>query len=281
MKKFVVFRALCLSVVLSSGLVATESNIEKHLDKPKEHKKVKGEKDAWYVGISYQVGQASESVRNPDRNSPYNFRKFPVGKTDYLAVMQGIGLTVGYKQFYGAKRWFGMRYYGFMDYGHSNFGGGALTGWNSNVCYDPQTGQRNLPCGVNNPKDGNVSGNTTRFNNISDMFTYGIGIDTLYNVINRENASFGFFFGAQIAGNSWGNTTGTFVRSLVNHKYDVDPAIFQFLFNLGIRTHIGKHQGFDFGVKIPTINVYYFNRGGLSLTYRRQYSIYVGYRYSF
>ncbi|WP_104713163.1 outer membrane protein [Helicobacter cetorum] len=289
MKKFVVFGALCLSVALLSNLVAAESNIEKHLDKPEDHKKkVKGEKDAWYVGISYQVGQASESVRNPERGNHYNIRQFPVGKTDYLAVMQGIGLTVGYKQFYGAKRWFGMRYYGFMDYGHSNFGGGALTGWDNNVC-DPQSVQAGTPCGMENlgtdkdPVYNNA--HSTRFNNISDMFTYGVGIDTLYNVINRENASFGFFFGAQIAGNSWGNTLGSLVEAKdTRYKHQsasIDPAIFQFLFNLGMRTHIGKHQGFDFGVKIPTINVYYFNEGGLNVKYRRQYSIYVGYRYNF
>ncbi|GLP31666.1 hypothetical protein HpBGD84_16970 [Helicobacter pylori] len=33
--------------------------------------------------------------------------------------------------------------------------------------------------------------------------------------------------------------------------------------------------------RIPTINVYYFNHGNLSFTYRRQYSLYVGYRYNF
>ncbi len=270
MKKFVVFKTLCLSVVLGHSLLAAEGSteVQKQLEKPKDYKVVKGEKNAWYLGISYQVGQASQSVKNPPKSSEFNYPKFPVGKTDYLAVMQGLGLTVGYKQFFGEKRWFGARYYGFMDYGHAVFGANALTSDNGGVC------ELHEPCAT---KVGTMG-------NLSDMFTYGVGIDTLYNVINKEDASFGFFFGAQIAGNSWGNTTGAFLETKSPYKhtsYSLDPAIFQFLFNLGIRTHIGRHQEFDFGVKIPTINVYYFNHGNLSFTYRRQYSLYVGYRYNF
>ncbi|AFI06052.1 outer membrane protein [Helicobacter cetorum] len=268
MKKFVVFRALCLSAVLGGNLLAVESNVEKQLDMSKEHKAVKGEKNAWYVGMSYQVGQASESVKNPPKSSHFNYPKFPVGKTDYLAVMQGLGLTIGYKQFFGDKRWFGMRYYVFMDYGHAIFGANALTSDSGGAC------ELNKPCAT---KVGTMG-------NVSDMFTYGGGIDTLYNVISKEDVSFGFFLGAQIAGNSWGNTTGGFLETKSPYRHSsasLTPSIFQFLFNVGIRTHIGKHQGFDFGVKIPTINVNYFNRGGLSFTYRRQYALYVGYRYSF
>lgn len=69
MKKFVVFKTLCLSVVLGNSLVAAEGSteVQKQLEKPKEYKAVKGEKNAWYLGISYQVGQASQSVKNPPK----------------------------------------------------------------------------------------------------------------------------------------------------------------------------------------------------------------------
>lgn len=186
MKKFVVFKTLCLSVVLGNSLLAAEGSteVQKQLEKPKEYKAVKGEKNAWYLGISYQVGQASQSVKNPPKSSEFNYPKFPVGKTDYLAVMQGLGLTVGYKQFFGEKRWFGARYYGFMDYGHAVFGANALTSDNGGVC------ELHQPCAT---KVGTMG-------NLSDMFTYGVGIDTLYNVINKEDASFGFFF--------WGSNRG-------------------------------------------------------------------------
>ena len=46
--------------------------------------------------------------------------------------------------------------------------------------------------------------------NLSDMFTYGVGIDTLYNVINKEDASFGFFLGLKSRVTLGGNTTGAF-----------------------------------------------------------------------
>lgn len=97
MKKFVVFKTLCLSVVLGNSLLAAEGSteVQKQLEKPKDYKAVKGEQNAWYLGISYQVGQASQSVKNPPKSSEFNYPKFPVGKTDYLAVMQGLGLTCG------------------------------------------------------------------------------------------------------------------------------------------------------------------------------------------
>ncbi|WP_163534244.1 outer membrane protein [Helicobacter suis] len=216
---------------------------------------LQAERNAWYVGASYEVGQVGETVRNPKPGgSDYNFEKLPSGHYSLLAVMQGLGISVGYKQFFGKKKWFGLRYYGFMDYGHSVFGANEL-----------------------------VPGKGT-FANLTDMFTYGGGIDTLYDVINKDDVTFGFFLGAAIAGNSWGNTTGGSLLAVAypaNSEQALDPAIFQFLFNLGMRTTIGKHQEFDFGIKIPTINDYYFNKKGLSFTYRRQYSLYVGYRYNF
>ncbi|WP_104695368.1 outer membrane protein [Helicobacter salomonis] len=205
------------------------------------------ERNAWYVGASYQVGQVGQMIKNPPLGDPLNYPKFPSGHYTYAAVMQGLGISVGYKHFLGHKKWFGLRYYGFMDYGHAVFGANELV-----------------------PGQGTVA-------NLTDMFTYGGGIDTLYDVINRDTATFGFFFGVAIAGNSWGNTTGGFLKS----KGDIDPAIFQFLFNAGLRTTIAKHQEFDFGVKIPTINDYYFHNGPLTFTYRRQYSLYVGYRFNF
>ncbi|BCZ17669.1 Outer membrane protein [Helicobacter sp. NHP19-003] len=224
---------------------------------------LQAERNAWYVGASYEVGQVGQAVRNPSPDQAainpvtggsYQFSRLPAGSYSNLAVMQGLGISVGYKQFFGKKKWFGLRYYGFMDYGHAVFGANEL-----------------------------VPGKGT-FANLTDMFTYGVGIDTLYDVINKQDVTFGFFLGAAIAGNSWGNTTG---GPLITINYPataentIDPAMFQFLFNLGMRTTIGKHQEFDFGIKIPTINDYYFNKKGLSFTYRRQYSLYVGYRYNF
>ncbi|GMB90759.1 Outer membrane protein [Helicobacter ailurogastricus] len=216
---------------------------------------LQAERNGWYVGASYEVGQVGQAVNNPKPGGDnYNFPKLPTGSYSYLAVMQGLGISAGYKQFFGKKKWFGLRYYGFMDYGHGVFGANEL-----------------------------VAGKGT-FANLTDMFTYGGGIDTLYDVINKQDVTFGFFLGAAIAGNSWGNTTGGLLLGIAypaKSEQVLDPAMFQFLFNLGMRTTIGKHQEFDFGIKIPTINDYYFSKKGLAFTYRRQYSLYVGYRYNF
>ncbi|WP_260321701.1 MULTISPECIES: outer membrane protein [unclassified Helicobacter] len=223
---------------------------------------LQAERNAWFVGASYEFGQVGQKIGNP-AHGKYRFSRLPAPAGGYsnLAVMQGLGISVGYKQFFGKKKWFGLRYYGFMDYGHAVFGANAL---------------------VNQGTPSNPIYHT--FANISDMFTYGGGIDTLYDVINKKDVTFGFFLGAAIAGNSWGNTTGGTLLNIAypaTSKQVLDPAIFQFLFNLGMRTTIGKHQEFDFGIKIPTINDYYFNKKNLSVAYRRQYSLYVGYRYNF
>ncbi|TSA86278.1 outer membrane protein [Helicobacter mehlei] len=247
------FYALVSSAVALSGSLTTLS----------------AERSAWYVGASYQVGQAGQTITNKSGNPLLQIHTLPTGTYHYLAVMQGLGVSVGYKQFLGKKKWFGLRYYGFFDYGHAVFGANALT------CPSGTT-----MSSVNTPTAGGASP-CPAVANLSDMFTYGVGIDTLYNVINKQDVTFGFFFGAAIAGNSWGNTTKHFmVERGLGGK--IDPAIFQFLFNAGLRTAIGKHQEFDFGVKIPTINDYYFySKEGLAFTYRRQYSLYAGYRYNF
>ncbi len=39
--------------------------------------------------------------------------------------MNGFGVKMGYKQFFGKKRMFGLRYYGFYDFGYAQFGAGS------------------------------------------------------------------------------------------------------------------------------------------------------------
>ncbi|MGT0109013.1 SabA family sialic acid-binding adhesin, partial [Helicobacter pylori] len=88
-----------------------------------------------------------ELGRNP-------FRKMGiVSSQTNNGAMNGIGIQVGYKQFFGQKRRWGARYYGFFDYNHafikSNF-----------------------------------------FNSASDVWTYGFGADALYNFINDKATNF-------------------------------------------------------------------------------------------
>ncbi|UOR23924.1 Hop family adhesin BabB [Helicobacter pylori] len=199
-----------------------------------------------------------ELGRNP-------FRKMGiVSSQTNNGAMNGIGIQVGYKQFFGQKRRWGARYYGFFDYNHafikSNF-----------------------------------------FNSASDVWTYGFGADALYNFINDKATNFlgknnklsvGLFGGIALAGTSWLNSE--FVNlATVNNVYNakINTANFQFLFNLGLRMnlarakkkgsdHVAQH-GIELGVKIPTINTNYYSFMGAELKYRRLYSVYLNYVFAY
>lgn len=66
-----------------------------------------------------------------------------------------------------------------MDYGYVVFGVNVLILDNGGVC------KFNELCVI---KVGIMG-------NLFDMFIYGVGIDILYNVINKEDVILGFFFG--------------------------------------------------------------------------------------
>ncbi|UOR82144.1 Hop family adhesin BabB [Helicobacter pylori] len=199
-----------------------------------------------------------ELGRNP-------FRKMGiVSSQTNNGAMNGIGIQVGYKQFFGQKRRWGARYYGFFDYNHafikSNF-----------------------------------------FNSASDVWTYGFGADALYNFINDKATNFlgknnklsvGLFGGIALAGTSWLNSEYVNLAT-VNNVYNakINTANFQFLFNLGLRMnlarakkkgsdHVAQH-GIELGVKIPTINTNYYSFMGAELKYRRLYSVYLNYVFAY
>ncbi|WRB43463.1 Hop family outer membrane protein HopF [Helicobacter pylori] len=169
------------------------------------------------------------------------------------ASMNGFGAKMGYKQFFTHKKNIGLRYYGFLDYGYANFG------------------DTNLKVGAN-------------------LVTYGVGTDFLYNVYERsrrrERTTIGFFFGAQVAGQTWSTNV---TNLLSGQRPDVKSSSFQFLFDLGVRTNFAKtnfnkhrlDQGIEFGVKIPVIAHKYFATQGSSASYMRNFSFYVGYSVGF
>ncbi|WP_050435485.1 Hop family adhesin BabA [Helicobacter pylori] len=199
-----------------------------------------------------------ELGRNP-------FRKMGiVSSQTNNGAMNGIGIQVGYKQFFGQKRRWGARYYGFFDYNHafikSNF-----------------------------------------FNSASDVWTYGFGADALYNFINDKATNFlgknnklsvGLFGGIALAGTSWLNSEYVNLAT-VNNVYNakMNVANFQFLFNMGVRMnlarpkkkdsdHVAQH-GIELGLKIPTINTNYYSFMGAELKYRRLYSVYLNYVFAY
>ncbi|WRC40613.1 outer membrane beta-barrel protein [Helicobacter pylori] len=179
-------------------------------------------------------------------------------------AMNGIGIQVGYKQFFGQKRKWGARYYGFFDYNHAFI-------------------------------------KSSFFNSASDVWTYGFGADALYNFINDKATNFlgknnklsvGLFGGIALAGTSWLNSEYVNLATMNNvYNAKMNVANFQFLFNMGVRMnlarpkkkgsdHVAQH-GIELGVKIPTINTNYYSFMGAELKYRRLYSVYLNYVFAY
>ncbi|GAA9386284.1 Hop family adhesin HopQ [Helicobacter pylori] len=197
-------------------------------------------------------------------NNPFGNVGMIASSATNNGALNGFGVQAGYKQFFGKKKRWGLRYYGFFDYNHayikSNF-----------------------------------------FNSASDVWTYGVGSDLLFNFINDKNTNFlgknnhfsmGLFGGIALAGTSWLNSQFVNLKTISNvYSAKVNTANFQFLFNLGLRTnlarpkkkdshHVAQH-GMELGVKIPTINTNYLSFLDTKLEYRRLYSVYLNYVFAY
>ncbi|GAA7338635.1 outer membrane beta-barrel protein [Helicobacter pylori] len=211
----------------------------------------------------YQVNQSAYSqLLSATQELGHNpFRRIGlISSQTNNGAMNGIGVQVGYKQFFGEKRRWGLRYYGFFDYNHAYI-------------------------------------KSSFFNSASDVFTYGVGTDVLYNFINdkatkNNKISFGVFGGIALAGTSWLNSQYVNLATFNNfYSAKMNVANFQFLFNLGLRMNLAKNKkkasdhaaqhGVELGVKIPTINTNYYSLLGAQLQYRRLYSVYLNYVFAY
>ncbi|WP_158653843.1 outer membrane protein [Helicobacter cetorum] len=256
MKKFVALGLL--SSVLSSSLLA--------------------EGDGVYVGAGYEIGQARvktnvfnwtdggcgwqgcppglTTTRHNIQGTPINWHsQFATG------ALNGFGLTLGYKKFFQFKslgmtsRWLGFRVYSMFDYGH------ATLGHQNNY-----TGKLQL-----------------------DMVSWGFGLDALFNIIDKDNASFGVFSGFSLGGNTWkSSATMAWRRQIEALKgYSNAPSTvdWQVWLNFGVRTNLYKHNGVEFGVRLPMLINNYLSAGPLSSQYyyhlKRDFSLYVRYLYTF
>lgn len=168
--------------------------------------------------------------------------------------MNGVGVKMGYKQFFGKKRMFGLRYYGFYDFGYAQFGSGSSV--------------------------------------VKAMLSsYGGGTDLLYNVFTRkrglEAVDIGFFAGVQFAGQTWKTN---FLDQVDGDHLKPKDTSFQVLFDLGIRTNFSKihrqrksrfSQGVEFGLKVPVLYHTYYQSEGVTAKYKRVFSFYLGYNIGF
>ncbi|WRA35551.1 Hop family adhesin SabA [Helicobacter pylori] len=213
---------------------------------------------------NYQINPEQQSNLNQALAAMSNnpFKKVGmISSQNNNGVMNGLGVQVGYKQFFGeSKRW-GLRYYGFFDYNHGYI-------------------------------------KSSFFNSSSDIWTYGGGSDLLVNIINdsitRKNnkLSVGLFGGIQLAGTTWLNSQYVNLTAFNNpYSAKVNTTNFQFLFNLGLRTNLATakkkdsehsaQHGIELGIKIPTINTNYYSFLGTKLEYRRLYSVYLNYVFAY
>ncbi|WQU25390.1 outer membrane protein [Helicobacter pylori] len=212
----------------------------------------------------YQINQEQASNLNQALAAMSNnpFKKVGmISSQNNNGALNGLGVQVGYKQFFGeSKRW-GLRYYGFFDYNHGYI-------------------------------------KSSFFNSSSDIWTYGGGSDLLVNIINdsitRKNnkLSVGLFGGIQLAGTTWLNSQYVNLTAFNNpYSAKVNTSNFQFLFNLGLRTNLATarkkdsehsaQHGIELGIKIPTINTNYYSFLGTKLEYRRLYSVYLNYVFAY
>ncbi len=213
---------------------------------------------------NYQINPEQQSNLNQALAAMSNnpFKKVGmISSQNNNGALNGLGVQVGYKQFFGeSKRW-GLRYYGFFDYNHGYI-------------------------------------KSSFFNSSSDIWTYGGGSDLLVNIINdsitRKNnkLSVGLFGGIQLAGTTWLNSQYVNLTAFNNpYSAKVNTSNFQFLFNLGLRTNLATarkkdsehsaQHGLELGIKIPTINTNYYSFLGTKLEYRRLYSVYLNYVFAY
>lgn len=250
MRKFLLGVPLVLGVA-SSGLVA--------------------EKGGGFLGISYQVGQGrmNTNVYNENGNYPPgtgpNYDNWQGTNMSWTAkygngAMNGFGVRVGQSFFFkpaNAKTaWLGVRYYGFFDYGFSDLGPQlSLVDYNKNV----------------------------RLN----MTAYGVGTDILGDFIDRDSVSVGAFAGFAIGGNTWQSSASGAWEKAIEAKLGRSVALspshgnFNVWLNFGFRTNIHKHNGVELGIKIPMLINKFLSANGIYYHLKRDYSVYLGYLYTF
>ncbi|GAA7063179.1 outer membrane protein [Helicobacter pylori] len=233
------------------------------------------DRSAFYLGLGYQLGSIQHNSSNLNLSQQFNKSQIifsdglsPVFKNSY--VSNGLGVQVGYKWVgkHEETKWFGFRWGLFYDLSASLYG------------------QKESQSII--------------------ISTYGTYMDLLLNAYNGDKFFAGFNLGIAFAGVYDKLSDALLYQALLLDTFGgkVNLNGFQFLVNLGVRLGNKRNQ-FGFGIKIPT---YYFNHyysmnnisnnsedvlkvlrfleyGINSLLYqvdfRRNYSVYFNYTYSF
>ncbi len=233
------------------------------------------DRSVFYLGLGYQLGSIQHNSSNLNLSQRFNKSQIifsdslsPVFKNSY--VSNGLGVQVGYKWVgkHEETKWFGFRWGLFYDLSASLYG------------------QKESQSVI--------------------ISTYGTYMDLLLNAYNGDKFFAGFNLGIAFAGVYDKLSDALLYQTLLQNTFGgkVNLNGFQFLVDLGVRLGNKRNQ-FGFGIKIPT---YYFNHyysmnnisnnsedilkvlrfleyGINSLLYqvdfRRNYSVYFNYTYSF
>ncbi|MGG2409537.1 Hop family outer membrane protein HopL [Helicobacter pylori] len=207
---------------------------------------------------------ARNQVQNA-QNQANNYGSQPIlsqyvaAKSTQHGMSNGLGVSLGYKYFFGKARKLGFRHYFFFDYGFSEIG---------------------------------LANQSVKAN----IFAYGVGTDFLWNLFRRtyntKALNFGLFAGVQLGGATWLSSLRQQIIDNWGNANDIHSTNFQVALNFGVRTNFAEFKRFakkfhnqgvisqksvEFGIKVPLINQAYLNSAGADVSYRRLYTFYINY----
>ncbi|GMB92222.1 hypothetical protein NHP190009_14050 [Helicobacter ailurogastricus] len=206
--------------------------------------------------IYAKAAQLKMSQMLANRGFTYAASHAPMQTMNSNGNMYGIDVQFGYKQFFGKKKRWGVRYYANFSYQHGTF----MTSDASEL----------------------------------DNFVYGAGVDALYNFYESKDGKYtsGLFAGLMLEGSSWAVKGQSYYQAMMNQfnatggHATMNTSYFQIPINIGFRTNVNKHNGFEIGLRIPLATNYYFKGVSatgqkLDIAYKRNVSVFFNYVYNF
>ncbi|MGN8472796.1 Hop family outer membrane protein HopL [Helicobacter pylori] len=209
------------------------------------------------INARNQVQNAQNQANN--YGSQPILSQYAAAKSTQHGMSNGLGVSLGYKYFFGKARKLGLRHYFFFDYGFSEIG---------------------------------VANQSVKAN----IFAYGVGTDFLWNLFRRtyntKALNFGLFAGVQLGGATWLSSLRQQIIDNWGNANDIHSTNFQVALNFGVRTNFAEFKRFakkfhnqgvisqksvEFGIKVPLINQAYLNSAGADVSYRRLYTFYINY----
>ncbi|GHR60733.1 membrane protein [Helicobacter pylori] len=209
------------------------------------------------INARNQVQNAQNQANN--YGSQPILSQYTAAKSTQHGMSNGLGVSLGYKYFFGKARKLGLRHYFFFDYGFSEIG---------------------------------LANQSVKAN----IFAYGVGTDFLWNLFRRtyntKALNFGLFAGVQLGGATWLSSLRQQIIDNWGNANDIHSTNFQVALNFGVRTNFAEFKRFakkfhnqgvisqksvEFGIKVPLINQAYLSSAGADVSYRRLYTFYINY----